>query len=143
MEMAKHSANGQTHDGEFVSGGSPNTTSPPRRTTRAETRQHLVVPHLVVPVAPLETIRKRLGLSLEAMSEAIGYASGTYGGFVRDGHAPKTAALAVEALSRRQAAADTVFLIRVVKGTPTVTLIDDVETATIAGRPYLLVPDAR
>lgn len=77
------------------------------------------------------------------MSEAIGYAPGTYGGFLREGRAPKTAALAAEALSRRQAATDTVFLVRVVKGTPTVTLIDDVETATIAGRRYLLVPDAR
>lgn len=95
----------------------------------------------LVSVTPLETIRNRLERTQGQFSVDLGYSEGTYSHFMREGHAPRTAALAAEALMRRQAASDAVFLVRVVKGTPRVTMIDAVETMTLNGRRYLLVPE--
>lgn len=95
----------------------------------------------LVSVTPLETVRHRLERTLGQFSIDLGYSEGTYASFVREGRAPRTAALAAEALMRRQAASDAVFLVRVVKGTPRVTVIDAVETMTLNGRRYLLVPE--
>lgn len=97
----------------------------------------------LVPVAGLETIRKRLGLSMADFSHALGYASGTsYSQAVRAGKITKTTALAAECLSRRQApgGGGTVFLVRIVKGMPTTVLLEDLEPMTIGGKSFLLVP---
>ena len=93
-----------------------------------------------VPIAQLESGRRRLDRTPAEFSVELGYSDNAYAGWARMGAAPRVAALAAEALVRRQSASDVVFLVRVVKGAPEVTLIDAAETAMIAGRRYLMVP---
>jgi len=109
----------------------PNDTIPPSRKPRAIQR---------MPVAQLESVRKRLDRTPAQFSVDLGYTINAYPDWLRSGTAPKVASLAAEALARRQAATDIVFLVRVVKGIPEVTAIEDPESATIAGRKYLMVP---
>lgn len=70
----------------------------------------------LAPTGPTETIRIRLGLTMLEFSDALGLSAGTYAEQVRKNLVTKTVALAAEALMRRQAASDAVFLVRVVKG---------------------------
>ena len=93
-----------------------------------------------VPVAALETVRRRLDRTPAQFSVDLGYSENAYADWLRIGTAPKVASLAAEALLRRQAGQDAIFLVRVVKGAPEVTLIDSPETATIAGHKYLMLP---
>jgi hypothetical protein len=53
-------------------------------------------------VSAVETIRKRLDLSMEKFSDALGYGSSSYGDMIRRGEVSITTALAAEALMRRQ-----------------------------------------
>jgi len=93
------------------------------------------------PVAPLESIRKRLDRTPAEFSADLGYSPQSYSDWLRLGTAPKVAGLAAEALARRQAADDIVFVVRVVKGVAEVALIDEgASIATIAGRRYMMVP---
>lgn len=98
--------------------------------------------HQTTPIGPLETIRMLLELSHREFAEAMGYSGSSYSSWVNSGQAPKAAALAAEALMRRQATStpDHLFLIRVVKGIPQVTLLDDPRTLRLDGVDYLLVP---
>ena len=94
--------------------------------------------------AAVETIRKRLGLSMAEFSTAIGYAPSAYGDMVRLDKITETAALAAECLSRRQAPgaqAELVYLTRIVRGVPVITLLDaEVRTMILDGERFLLIP---
>src|ERR1700687_6227540 len=71
---------------------------------------------VMVPITATETIRKRLDMTQREFGIAIGYSEHGYSEFVRSGEITKTAAMAAEALNRRQApsglAADEVFIVR-------------------------------
>ncbi len=96
--------------------------------------------------AAVETIRHRLDRSMTQFSEDLGFAPSAYADMVRTDQVTVTAALAAEALSRRQApgaADEVVFLTRIVRGLPVITVLDgDTGTLTLGGRRYLLVPAA-
>ena len=96
-----------------------------------------------VPAAQLETIRNRLQLSQEAFSEALGFGASAYGEMRRRGTVTKTVALAAEALMRRQAPAsedELVFVTRIVKGAPLVTVLEGARSIVLDDQRYLLVP---
>lgn len=94
-------------------------------------------------IAATETIRKRLDLSMQQFSEALGYGASSYGDMVRRGEVSQTTALAAEALMRRQAPGaeqELAFIVRMVKGVPLVTHLDDLQTLALNDQRYLLVP---
>lgn len=97
-----------------------------------------------VPIGPTETIRHRLDLSYAKFGEALGYSHNYYGGAIKEGKIAKTAALAAEALMRRQHASgekmDTVYILRIIKGTPTATSLNDLQKIVLNGEEFLLVP---
>lgn len=101
-------------------------------------------PRQKVAIQATETIRNRLGLNHENFSEALGLHPSTYGGYVTKGDITKTAALAAEALMRRQQAsgeiADEVFVLRIIKGVPTVFRIGELRRMTLDGTEYFLLP---
>lgn len=92
-------------------------------------------------VAPLEVIRNRLKLSKAEFSRLLGLSDSTYGQALTAGNIATTTALAAEALMRRQANSDTAFLVRIANGVPKVCIINHVDTITISGKSYLLVPE--
>lgn len=94
-----------------------------------------------VPIGPIETIRNRLQMSIGAFSLALGWnTDGAYRQCLARRVISKQAALAAEALMRRQGASgDTVFLVRIVKGAPAVSLIEDCKEMLLDGVTYLLV----
>lgn len=94
-------------------------------------------------VAAVETIRKRLDMSYQQFSEALGYGASSYGDMVRRGEVSQTTALAAEALMRRQAPGaenELAFIVRIIKGVPLVTQLDDLQTLVLNDQRYLLVP---
>lgn len=94
-----------------------------------------------VKIDAVETIRKRLGLTFQDFSQALGFEKSSYNKMTSEGHVTETVALAAEALMRRQAAAgDVAFLVRVVKGAPRVEMVEGLEEMKMGGRTYLLVP---
>jgi hypothetical protein len=99
---------------------------------------------IMVPIAPCETIRNRLQMGLTEFSRALGYSDGAYSDFVRDGSIVKTASLAAEALMRRQQMtgeeSDVVYILRVIKGAPTTTRVDELRRLRLDDTDYLLVP---
>jgi hypothetical protein len=99
---------------------------------------------VTVPIGPTETIRNRLQLNEGQMSEALGYAPGAYSGFKRNDKLPKTAALAAEALMRRQAAngdADQFLMVCVIKGAPLIfDVTEDIREMRLDGTTYYLLP---
>lgn len=101
---------------------------------------------IMVPIAATETIRNRLQMTEGAFSEALGYAAGgTYSEFKRTGKIIKTAALAAEALMRRQSAngtaTDHILLVCIVKGAPLIyDVTDTVKELTIDGKSFYMVP---
>lgn len=98
----------------------------------------------MVPIGPTETIRHRLQMNEAAFGIALGYSAGAYSELLRKGQLTKTTALAAEALMRRQASsgevADEVYVLRVVKGAPTTTRVENLKQMTLDGVEYLLVP---
>src|SRR5690242_18730759 len=97
-------------------------------------------------LAAVETIRKRLDLTLGEFSLALGYGESSYGDMMRREEVSQTTALAAEALMRRQAPGaerEIAFIVRIVKGTPLVTpLGDELQTMILNEERYLLVPAA-
>lgn len=94
-------------------------------------------------IAAVETIRKRLDLTLQQFSEALGYGASSYGDMLRRGEVSQTTMLAAEALMRRQAPSahdELMFVVRIVKGVPLVTPIEDAQTLVLNGESYILVP---
>lgn len=94
-------------------------------------------------VAAVETIRKRLDMTLQQFSEVLGYGASSYGDMVRRGEISLTTALAAGALMRRQAPgaeSELAFVVRIVKGVPLVTQLEDAQTLVLNGQHYLLVP---
>lgn len=118
----------------LASGSNPRS---PRRTRQPQERQR-------VPIAPTETLRMRLQMNLENFSEAIGFHPTTYSGYLQKGHITKTAALAAEALIRRQQASgelvDEVFILRVVKGAPMAMRLNELRRMTLDDVEYFLIP---
>ncbi len=94
-----------------------------------------------VAVAPVESMRNRLEMTPRELSVVLGYSPEAYPLWIKTGRIPETAALAAECLVRRQAASDTVFFIRVVKGVPKVTMVEDVTKVTRNGKTYLEIPE--
>lgn len=99
-----------------------------------------------VDVSALTSCQKRLGLSNAEFVEALGYGSPTtMTDWIRAHRAPQVAALAAEALVRRQAPhqsePDRVFMLRLTKGAATLTeLNSDVGTVTLNGASFYLIP---
>lgn len=97
-----------------------------------------------VPIGPTETIRNRLQMTQADFGVALGFSSNFYSGAVKDGKIAKTAALAAEALMRRQHASgeemDTVFILRVIKGAPTALRMGELRTLVLDNVEYFLVP---
>jgi hypothetical protein len=94
-------------------------------------------------LAAVETIRKRLDLSQAEFSEALGFGASSYGDMLRRGEITQTAALAAEALMRRQAPGtndELCFVVRIVKGVPLVTLVEEAQTIVLNDQRFLLVP---
>lgn len=94
--------------------------------------------------AAVESVRKRLGLNLAEFSEALGYGVSAYADMLRADKITETAGLAAECLSRRQspgAASELVYLTRIVRGAPVITLLDaEVRTMVLDGERFLLIP---
>jgi hypothetical protein len=94
--------------------------------------------------AAVESIRKRLGLNLAEFSEALGFGQSAYADMLRTDRITETAALAAECLSRRQspgAASEVMFMVRIVRGVPVITLLDgDVRRMTLDGETFILIP---
>lgn len=63
-----------------------------------------------VPLNGMETVRHRLSLTEPQFSEALGYSSGAFTEWKATGNAPAVAALAAEALARRQASTSEVTI---------------------------------
>ena len=79
----------------------------------------------------------------EKFSEALGFGPSSYGDMVRRGEVSKTVNLAAEALMRRQAPGteeELVFIVRIVKGAPLVTLLENMQSLVLNDQRYLLVP---
>lgn len=119
------------------------TTSTSQNGQQAATpdpKRHHIQP--TIPITATETIRKRLDLSIKDFSKALGYSSGTtYAAMLAKGTIPKVAALAAEALMRRQAPGqEPVYLLRTIKGIPQVTLLDRCEEIQWNGKSFLPVP---
>lgn len=97
-----------------------------------------------VAIQATETLRTRLQMNYENFSEAIGFHPSTYAGYVQKGFITKTAALAAEALIRRQQASgeimDEVFILRIIKGTPTAIRINELRRMTLDGQEFFLIP---
>jgi len=97
-----------------------------------------------VQTAAVESMRNRVEMSAEEFSEALGLGRSTYGEMKRENRVPLTVALAAETLVRRQApgaAAELIYLTRIVRGVPVITVLDgDVRTMTLDGERYLLIP---
>lgn len=114
-------------------------------TSDATRRQHRrAQPKAMSPITPVETIRTRLGLNKQNFGEALGLNPSTYAGYVTKGFCTKTLALAAEALMRRQASsgevADEVFILRIIKGTPTAIRINELQRMQLNGQEFYLVP---
>src|SRR5688572_5629783 len=94
--------------------------------------------------AAVESIRKRLGLNLAEFSEALGFGQSAYADMLRTDRITETAALAAECLSRRQspgAASEVMFMVRIVRGVPVITLLDgDVRRMSLDGEDFILIP---
>jgi len=90
----------------------------------------------------IEVRRKRLQLSEKELCEEIGYSYSSYNSWRVNKKAPKVAALAAEALVRRQApsSTDQFVLISIVKGVLTTTQVDASNTVMLLGKKYILVP---
>jgi hypothetical protein len=92
----------------------------------------------------VETIRKRLGRTLSQFSEDLGFGLSAYGDMVRNDKVTENAALAAEALMRRQApgaASELTYLTRIVRGIPHITVLDgDLREMTLDGECFLLIP---
>ncbi len=94
-------------------------------------------------ISAVETIRKRLDRTMEQFSEDLGYGKSAYAQMVRDNKVTKTVALAAEALMRRQAPgteAEIAFVVRIVRGMPLVTALDELQSMTLGDQRYLLLP---
>lgn len=98
-------------------------------------------PSRTISVTATETIRNRLEMSVLEFTEAIGYHGDSYNNWIKSGQIPIVASLAAECLMRRQAASDVVFMVRIVKGVPKVTLIDNPTRVIRNGKTYLEIPD--
>jgi len=97
-----------------------------------------------VPTGPIETIRHRLGLSQVEMAQAIGYAESSYSTALNRGTISKTAALAAEALMRRQGQAavaeDRLLVVHMREGRAQILDRAEADELRIKGKRYLLVP---
>lgn len=126
---------------EIISRGGMSSQDDARRAAR---RQREPQERQRVPIAPTETIRNRLGLNKENFSEALGFHPSTYAGYLTKGQITKTGSLAAEALMRRQAStgemADEVFILRIIKGTPTAMRVNQLEKMILKGEEFYLVP---
>jgi len=95
-------------------------------------------------IAAVETIRKRLDRTMEQFSEDLGFGKSAYSQAVRDKRITQTVALAAEALMRRQApsaADELIWLTRIVRGIPQITMLDgNLREMTLDGQQYLLLP---
>lgn len=99
---------------------------------------------ITVPIGPTETIRNRLQMTKQEFSRALGFSDNAYNDMSASGEITKTAALAAEALMRRQAATsedEVRFLVRVSRGVPHVTPLEGASTMTLDGRRFLLIPE--
>lgn len=98
----------------------------------------------MVPIGPTENVRRRLDMTEAQFSLALGFTEHAYHDFVKNGDVTMTVHLAAEALARRQAAsglaADEVLILRIIKGIPTVTRLEDCQSCRIGDVEYLLVP---
>jgi hypothetical protein len=92
----------------------------------------------------VEAIRKRLQRSMAQFSEDLGYPASAYAEWFWSNSIPFNVGLAAEALSRRQppcAVDELIYLTRIVRGVPVITLLDhDVRTMILDGERYLLIP---
>jgi hypothetical protein len=101
-------------------------------------------PRPTVPIAPTESIRRRLEMNHENFSEALGFHPSTYSGYLQKGTIVKTGALAAEALIRRQQMSgegmDEVFVLRVIKGAATAMRVNDFRKLKLDDVEYFLIP---
>lgn len=138
--MSDHAPNGDAMlsivplDAARSGGGRPPA---PSKTREPQERQR-------VPIQATETLRVRLEMNKENFSEAIGFHPTTYNGYLQKGYITKTAALAAEALIRRQQASgeirDEIFILRIIKGAPTALRINELQHMRLNDEEYLLVP---
>ena len=116
---------------------STTSTRRPRKQREPQERQR-------VPIGATETLRHRLQMNNENFSEALGFHPSTYAGYLQKGFITKTAALAAEALIRRQQASgeivDEVFILRIIKGAPTALRVNELRKMTLDETEFYLVP---
>lgn len=97
-----------------------------------------------VQTAAVESMRTRLGMNVGEFSEALGLGASTYAEMKRENRVPLTVALAAETLVRRHAPGtddELVYLTRIVRGVPVVTVLDpNLRKMTLDGVTSLLIP---